>query len=325
MKIEIEKLGRIGVLMGGYSSEREISLKSGTAIAQALKNEGGDVVAVDITEKDEKKIASRITESGMDVAFIALHGRLGEDGAIQAILEGLNIPYTGSGVEASRLAINKTLAQSIFKSHGISVPAYVILERNANLSEDFFVKELGNPPWVVKPACEGSSIGISLVETIETLEKAIKTAESYGEKVLVERFIKGRELTVGILQEKPLPIVEICFSRTFFDFTAKYKQGFTEYLVPADLPGDITLKLQAEALKAHQALGCRDFSRVDIILAADGGGYILEINTIPGFTSTSLLPKAAKAAGIEFNQLCLQLVELAYGQKKETESLFIRN
>ncbi len=325
MKTEKEKFGRIGVLMGGYSSEREISLKSGTAIVDALKSEGCDVIPVDITEKDEKMIASRITDSGMDMAFIALHGRLGEDGTIQAILENLNIPYPGSGVEASRLAINKILAQSIFKNNGICVPPYVIVEKNTNLTKKFFLEELGTLPWVVKPACEGSSIGISLVEDIKDLDNALKTARGYGGNILVERFIKGRELTVGILEEKPLPIVEIRSSRMFFDFTAKYKKGLTEYIVPAPLPEEVSQRLQREALKANRALGCRDISRVDIILAPEGTGYVLEINTIPGFTSTSLLPKAAKAVGIEFNQLCLRLMELAYGQKKETESLFVRN
>lgn len=325
MKIEIEKFGRIGVLMGGYSSEREISLKSGMAVVEALKSEGCQVVPIDITETDEKEIASLIARSGIDTAFIALHGRLGEDGRIQAILENLNIPYPGSGVESSRLAINKTLAQSIFKNNGIPVPPYVIAGRDDNLKEEFLIKELGNPPWVVKPACEGSSIGISLVETIKDFKKALQIAGEYGGKILIERFIKGRELTAGILEERALPIVEIRSSRTFFDFTAKYKQGLTEYIVPAVLPRKLGRELQAQALKAHQALGCRDISRVDMILASDGTGYVLEINTIPGFTSTSLLPKAAKAAGLEFNQLCHILVELAYGKKKETENILIRN
>ncbi len=316
----VEQFGRIGVLMGGVSSEREISLKSGKAITEALLRQGCDVIALDILDGEESAILSLLKKANIELAFIALHGRLGEDGAIQAVLERAGIFYTGSGVEASRLAIDKALAQDIFKKNGVSVPSYVILSKGDSLNIDAVMEELGDFPVVVKPACEGSSIGISFAETQEGLDDAIECARQYGDTVLLERYIKGRELTVGILGQEALPVVEICPKHDFFDFESKYTKGMTEYIAPARIPQDIATELQHSALRAHTTLGCADFSRVDFILTEDGNHYVLEINTIPGFTSTSLLPKAAQEKGISFNQLCYQLIGLAYGKKKEIKS-----
>ncbi len=318
---DIKKLGRIGVLMGGYSSEREISLKSGTAVAEALKRQGGEVVAIDITVKDKEKITSLIRSYSLDVAFITLHGRLGEDGAIQSILEELGVPYTGSGVEASRLALDKVLAQDLFLKSGIQVPAHISLYKQETAHHAGLVGGIDFYPVVVKPAREGSSIGISLVRGPEGLTEALQKAWKYDDKVLIEQYIPGRELTVGILGDEALAPIEIRPKAEFFDFKAKYNSGTTEYIVPAQIPQDISQRVRQTALQAHRALGCADLSRVDFILAENGAYYVLEVNTIPGFTSTSLLPKAAKVMGIDFDRLCLQLAGLAYDKKKKIKNL----
>lgn len=321
MKNDREQWGRIGVLMGGYSSEREISLKSGRAIYEALKAQECDVIPVDIKEEDEEKILNLILESKIDLAFIALHGQLGEDGRIQSILEKAHIPYTGSGVKASRLALNKIESQNIFKKNDINVPAYVTLSRNNSVDLDAIIDELGDFPLVVKPSHEGSSIGITIVTQKEQWPKALDLAWSYASDILVERYIQGREVTVGILDQTALPVVEICPHREFFDFTAKYEKGVTDYIVPAPMPHNQTVVLQDLALKSHRILGCSDFSRVDFILDENWVPYVLEVNTIPGFTATSLLPKAAAEAGIPFDELVFRLTELAYGKKKEGKKI----
>lgn len=317
---DIKQLGRVGVLMGGYSSEREISLKSGTAVAESLKRQGGEVVSIDITVRDKEKIASLVRSYSLDVAFIALHGRLGEDGTIQSILEEIGVPYTGSGVEASRLALDKVLAQDLFQKSGIQVPTHISLYRQEAAHHAGLIQEIDFYPVVVKPAREGSSIGITLVPGPEALPEALNKAWKYDDKVLIEQYIKGRELTVGILGDEALAPVEIRHKAEFFDFKAKYSSGTTEYIVPAHLPQEFSDKIRQTALAAHRALGCADLSRVDFILAENGTWYVLEVNTIPGFTSTSLLPKAARVMGIDFDRLCLQVAGLAYGKKKKIKN-----
>lgn len=310
------KLGCVGVLMGGYSSEREISLKSGKAILAALKEEGLHCLAVDIRDEDEVKIAEQIRLSGIDLAFIALHGKLGEDGKIQAILEKLDIPYSGSGVKASQIALNKVLTQKLLKENGINVaPHLAVKKKHADQVRELILKNFSFP-IVVKPSCEGSSIGVSLVKDDSGLVKALESAWQFGHEILIEKFIKGRELTVGILGEEALPIVEIVHQGGFFDFQAKYQSQSTNYVVPAPLPVCLSQEIRAAGLKVHQLLGCADLSRIDFILGEDERYYVLEVNTIPGFTSSSLLPKAAREAGINFNQLCLKLILSAYGKKK---------
>ena len=227
-----EQIGRVGILLGGVSSEREISLKSGKAITEALLRQGFDVVALDVVDGDYKKVTSLIKEAGIDIVFIALHGQLGEDGTIQSILEEINIPYTGSGVEASRLAIDKALAQSVFKENGIEVPVYVTLSRDDELRIDAVAQQFGGFPIVVKPAREGSSIGIHLTMTPDELTSAVEGAWKYGPTVLLEQYIEGRELTVGILGQEALPVVEICpkgkFSILMLELPLKwgYGEGF---------------------------------------------------------------------------------------------------
>ena len=311
-----ESFGTIGVLMGGYSSEREVSLKSGKAVSQALQEQGCDVRALDINVKDEREIFDLIKNTRIDIAFITLHGRLGEDGIIQGILEKAKIPYTGSGVQASQLALDKTLTQKILKDNGIPIPSNRIVAQGSHLDVDEIWNALNNAAVIIKPACEGSSIGITVVQHKEDFKSALDQAFRYGPKALIEQYINGRELTVGVLAEKALPIVEIRPKSGFFDFTSKYQKGMSEYIVPAEIPNDVAVKIQALALKAHRALKCRHLSRVDLILDKNMNPFFLEVNTIPGFTATSLLPMAAKSAGMNFNQLCLTLVKLAYEQKK---------
>jgi D-alanine-D-alanine ligase len=316
--MEPQKLGRIGVLMGGYSSERDISLKSGKAVVEALKQEGCDVVALDIQEQNEKNILSSINNAHIDVAFIALHGILGEDGVIQKILEEARLPYTGPGVKASALAFDKIKTQTILKERSINIPAHVIVSKNEKDAASRIKETLGLPV-VVKPPREGSSIGVSLVKDIKDLPAALNLAWQYAPDVIVEKFIKGRELTVGILGQEALPVVEISYADEFFNFSAKYQTKTTNYTVPAQLSTCLSQEIRQTALQVHNALGCEDLSRIDFMLGNDGRAYVLEVNTIPGFTSSSLLPKAALCNGITFNQLCVKLVELAYGKKKANQ------
>ncbi len=324
MSESMEQFGRIGVLMGGVSSERAISLKSGKAITEALLRQGCEVVVLDITDGGRDAILALLREAGIDLAFIALHGQLGEDGTIQSILEEACILYTGSGVEASRLGFNKALAQNLFKKNGIITPSYVTLSNDDQVNTKTVVEQCEGFPVVVKPACEGSSIGIHLANTEQGLKEAMEHAWQYGDTVLVEQYIRGRELTVGILGQEALPVIEICPKHDFFDYDSKYTKGMAEYIVPAEIPKEISSKIQQSALAAHNVLGCADFSRVDFMLGHDQTFYVLEINTIPGFTSTSLLPKAASERGISFNQLCFQLIGLAYGKKEEIKNATLR-
>ena len=308
--------GRIGVLMGGCSSERKISLKSGQAIFNALKSFSCEVTAIDLVNDDENHIKDSLKNNNIDIAFIALHGKLGEDGKIQSILESedINIPYTGSGINASKTAINKISTQKLFKDNNLPIAKFLPITINAKPSiEDiinYFNKQF---PLVIKPACEGSSIGVSLIKSEHELNSHLNETSN---DCLIEEYIPGRELTVGIVGKETLPIVEILSKNSFFDFNAKYESNNTEYKVPANISKDIAKKLSSLALKAHTILDCKDFSRTDFILDKNQKPYILEVNTIPGFTKTSLLPKAAKEKGINFNQLCLKLINYAYAKKK---------
>lgn len=310
-----KKYGLIGVLMGGVSSEREISLRSGKGVAHALKAGGYQVELIDITSADKDKIVAQIKECGIDIAFIAMHGRGGEDGFIQSILEEIGVPYTGSGVRASQMAFNKILSQRAFKQAGLPVPAHVIIEDGRLLEFKNAWGQIKSTPLFVKAACEGSSIGVYLVRHPSEWEPALKKALEFGPYVIVEQFIRGREVTAGVFGLEPLPLVEIVSKSSFFDFTAKYQKGLTQYVVPADLSESLTKKIQSIALRAHEVLGCEGFSRVDIRLDADNYPYILEINTIPGFTETSLFPKAAGVAGYSFLAVCEKLLDIAYDKK----------
>lgn len=302
------EFGRIGVLAGGPSSERDISLKSGKAVYGALIQEGCEAIFLDVKD-DIYDIISRIK---IDCAFIALHGRFGEDGTVQKILEDHNIPYTGSGPRASASALDKIASKEIFIKSGIPTPAYKVLEKGK-----FDIKAIEEPglPVVIKPQFEGSSIGLSVVRSKSDLARALDEAFKYGSKALAEEFIDGRELTVGILRDRPLPVIEIVTRNKVYDYKAKYDDPGTRYLVPAPIEEEIFRKAQGIGTLAHTALGCRFLSRVDVMMDARGDLFALEVNTIPGMTERSLLPKAAAAAGLSFGKLCLLLVDDALRNK----------
>ncbi len=307
--------------MGGPSTEREISLKSGKAVFEVLKNRGLDVVALDFNTEHKETISGLLKGSGAEVVFIALHGRFGEDGTLQAILEELGILYTGSGVLASKLAMDKIAARKIFREKGINVPKSQVLNKFGSVIEGDIIKKIGSFPLVVKPATHGSSIGISFADNLTTFKKAIDLAFQYDENILAEEYITGRELTVSVLDDAALPVVEIISGNKFFDFEAKYKSAVTQYIVPAKLEPKTAQLVQKAGLASHRALNCQGFSRTDIILDKKNRPFVLEVNTIPGLTSSSLLPKAAHAAGIDFTKLCLRMISLAY-EKKELQKSF---
>jgi D-alanine-D-alanine ligase len=295
----------IGVFYGGPSAEQEVSLESGRAVAHALTEAGRNVHHVLLDGSFNVAIARSLE---IDVAFLALHGEFGEDGRIQMILEEADIPYIGSGPDASAAAFDKVLTKGVLERHGVLSPPWMSFD-GAELAA------LGGPagldiipPVVVKPAASGSSLGISIVKRLEQVAPAIEKAFAFGDTVLVERYVAGRELTVAVLGDEPLPVVELLVPGEFFDYEAKYKDGLAQALCPADLPAEVTVGAQATALAAHRALGCRDLSRTDLRLDAQGRCWVLETNTLPGLTSHSLLPKAAAAAGISFTLLCEQLL-----------------
>ncbi|HXI83673.1 MAG TPA: D-alanine--D-alanine ligase [Verrucomicrobiae bacterium] len=298
---------KIAVLMGGPSAEREVSLKSGTAVASALTGTGAKVVPIDIPE-------TKFTiPSDVDVVFVALHGTFGEDGTLQQILEDTGIAYTGSGPEASARAFDKIAAKAEFRTAGVPTPKYEVFDR---AHPDWRRLALLGFPLVVKPSRQGSSVGISIVHEEARLEEACRTAWRYDDRLLVEQFIAGRELTVGIFDGHALPVIEIRPKHDFFTYEAKYTKGQTDYLVPAPLEKSVEARAKALALRAHDCLGCRDLSRVDFILAENGELLVLEVNTIPGFTETSLVPQAARASGMGFPNLCARLVDMALARRK---------
>lgn len=306
--------GRIGVLMGGPSSERGVSLKSGKAVYKALKQSGIDVVIIDIKSRNRDKNIRLIESKKIDCAFLALHGCFGEDGQIQEILEDIRIPYTCSGVQASRLAMDKIASRRKFEAAGLTVPEYAVVER-ASYRKRLNVWRRLRLPLVIKPATHGSSIGLSIIDSEQELSRALDRAFDFDKRVIIEKYIKGREVTVGILDERALPVIEIIPKKRFFDYEAKYLKGMTDYIVPAKLDKKVAKRIKETALTAHRILGCFGCSRVDLILDKRLQPYVLEVNTIPGLTNTSLLPKAAKTVGIEFSQLCLKLIKLAYEKK----------
>ena len=291
------KKSKIGVLMGGLSEEREISFKTGTAILKALGDKGYKAIGIDAG----RDIPGVLLKKKIDIAFIALHGRYGEDGCMQGLLEVMGIPYTGSGVKASALAMDKAAAKKVMLYHGVSTPASCIYEEGA--------KPKVKAPLVVKPACQGSAIGVSIVRKEAGLKAALKEAAKFSGPVLIEKYIKGRELTVSILDGRVLPIIEIRPKEGFYDYTAKYTKGMTEFVVPAPIAKSAEKKVAKEALKAFEALGCSGAARVDVILDARGTPFVLEVNTIPGMTELSLFPRAAEAAGLDYPALVEEMLK----------------
>jgi D-alanine-D-alanine ligase len=250
-------------------------------------------------------VVERIVAENIDVVFIALHGRWGEDGTVQGLLELLRIPYTGSGVLASALAMHKIKSKELFTYYGIPTPEFVVP------SAENIPKPPFPAPWVVKPASEGSTIGIHIIDDVSALNEAVDHARHYDDEVLVERYIKGRELTVGILNGEPLPIVEIVPKSGFYDYTAKYTVGMTEYVAPAVVETELTHEAQRIALQAYRSLRCSGCARVDLRLGDDRSLFVIEVNTLPGMTETSLVPKAAAVIGLTFSQLVCRILEAA--------------
>jgi D-alanine-D-alanine ligase len=304
----LDKKCRIAVLMGGVSNEREISLKSGRSIAAALREAGHDVVPLEI--KDEQDLQG-VRGMRADCAFVALHGAYGEDGAVQARLDEWEIPYTGSGPRASELGMDKVLSKRAFVCHSVPTPDYVVLQPSSDTDRVLFLATQIGFPLVCKPARGGSSLGVSIVKSPSELSAAVRQAEAntgQEAQLLLERHIHGREFTVGVVDGRPLPLVEIRSAEPFFNYEAKYYDEDTEYLIPVPLLHSVYRHALELGAGAYRALGCRHMARTDMMYGYDGRLYVLEVNTIPGFTPRSLLPMAAEHAGIPFSQLCERIV-----------------
>lgn len=311
-----DKNSTIAVLMGGKSAERAVSLVTGEQVALALEQQGYEAVRLDL---DDGLIDTLKTRNPACV-FIALHGRLGEDGTVQGLLEVLGIPYTGSGVLASALAMDKAASKKIFCFEQIPTPQFVVLRREDPLDVATVIGLLGMP-LVVKPSCEGSAIGVSIVHEQEYLPGAVAEAFGCNDEVLLEQYVAGTEITVGVLEDdeiEALPTIEIVPANEMYDYESKYTPGMSTHVIPARIPGEAQELSRELAIRAHRALGCAGFSRVDLIVTADGSPYVLEVNTIPGMTGTSLFPEAAKAAGIEFPELIERLVLQAMRARETT-------
>ena len=302
MQQDINRLGKVAVLMGGWSAERPVSLRSGQAVYQALKEAGVDALAIDITRDNVMQV---LTRSQFDRAFIALHGRGGEDGVIQSVLEVADIPYTGSGVLASALSMDKLRSKQILEASGLPTPPWLRLD--ADTEADFVAANLGMPV-MVKPVLEGSSLGMSKVDEPVQLGEAYETAARFGGDVIAEKWIQGNEYTVAILGEEVLPVIRLQTPNTFYDYAAKYQSDTTQYHCPCGLaPGD-EQQLQRLALAAFKALTATGWGRVDILTDETNQPWIIELNTVPGMTDHSLVPMAAKAAGYSFAGLVVAIL-----------------
>jgi len=328
---------KVALLMGGRSSEREISLRTGRGIAQALRNLGHEVSAIDAAngrllpagEEERAALPAEAVQAlpassstamtqgdavgAAEVVMIALHGGAGEDGTVQALLELAGKPYTGSGVLASALAMNKAMSKRLFEREGVPTPRWVLLTAG-DPPGTIDVSALGGYPLVVKPNTEGSTVGLTIVTEPAGLADAIACAAAYGSEVLIEAFIPGRELTVAVLGDEVLPIVEIRPKGGHYDYESKYTAGMSEYFCPADLPEPIAQRVRDLGLRAARALGCRGVVRADFRLNPQGEPFCLEVNTVPGMTPTSLVPMAAKARGISYDQLVGRMLDLALAE-----------
>lgn len=302
----MNKFGKVAVLFGGKSGEREVSIKSGSAVLAALKHQGVDAVAFDPATQALSEL------SQFDRAFISLHGRYGEDGTIQGALELMDIPFTGSGVMASSLGMDKWRTKLMWRAVGVATPDFEVVTANSDFAE--IEQKLGLPLFV-KPANEGSSIGISKVKTASGLKAAYELAAKADPLVIAEQFVGGGEYTVGILGDEALPIIRIVPKNEFYDFEAKYLRDDTEYRCPSGLSTEKEALIQQQALQAFRAIGCSGWGRVDFLMDEAGGYYFLEVNTSPGMTDHSLVPMAAKAAGISFDELVVKILSMTLDHK----------
>lgn len=333
---------KAAVLFGGTSAERDVSIASGTQVVRALREAGADVVAVDtargvLAREDEEELLSAgvspappeaertdmlrtgdvtaLTRSpafeGTDVVFVALHGGAGEDGTLQALLDMVGLPYTGSGHLGSALAMDKDVSKHLFRAAGVPTPDWLMAPADAATAE----AALGFP-LIVKPSKQGSTVGLSVVRRPDDLEAAVAEAYRYDDEVMLERYVDGRELTVPVLGDEALPVGEIVTEREIFDYECKYQPGMADEIFPADLPPEVEARARELGLRAHRALKLRGYSRVDFRMDARGGLWCLEINTAPGMTAMSLFPKGARAAGLEFPQLCDRICRLALDETR---------
>ncbi len=301
---------RIGVLMGGLSSERDVSMRSGLAIYQNLQELGYDSVLIDVG----RDIANVLKKEKVKLAFLALHGGTGENGAIQGLLEVLGIPYTGSGLLASAIAMDKEVSKKIFAYHGLASAPFIVVRQPGGAGKRRpadFPKPPFELPWVVKPAAEGSSIGVSIIREEDGLSPCLEKTFSFGRRVIVEKFVNGKEIHIGILGARVLGGVEVRPQTEFYNYEAKYSSGLTEYIMPPEIDETTYRDVKNTALSAHIALGCAGASRVDFILDENNTPYVLEVNTLPGMTATSLLPKIAGAEGLSFKDIIEEIIRLA--------------
>ncbi len=308
---------KVAVLKGGASLERQVSMRSGARIAEALRAGGHEVTEIDV----DQTLVSKLRESQPDAAFVALHGRGGEDGTIQELLEIVGIPYTGCGVLSSTLAMDKSLTKLLLQKHGVPTPRFVSFGESAFKSlgaSDALdqIESLLGFPVVVKPARQGSALGVNFAADRSELPPAILSAFSYDDKLLIEQFVKGREIAVSVLDGEALPAVEaIVRSGNFYDFESRYEIGKTDYVCPAELDDALAARLAAIAVETYSLLDCHGFARIDFMVPEDGEPQVLEANAIPGLTRTSLMPMAAEAAGISFEQLAERLLATAQSRQ----------
>ena len=299
----------ITILYGGTSTEHKISIQTGLAIAEAINGRYN----LDMINLDGEIYNAPHLLLDTDLVFNALHGGDGENGSIQSFMDLHRIQYTGSGAKACKIAMDKNITKLIAKSVGIPTPNWVLLKRNVD--DGMQLQENNSPkfpyPYIVKPSDEGSTFGLTIVREESELGDAISLAAEFGDEILIEEFIPGKEITVGILDNKPLPIIEIKPSHNLYDYDCKYTEGMSDYIVPAELSDSIERSLLEDALKIYKTIGCRHYARVDFRINDEGKHYLLEINTLPGMTSTSLLPKAAIAAGLEFPDLIDKIIKIA--------------
>jgi D-alanine-D-alanine ligase len=325
----------VALLVGGVSSERKVSKATGKSIYSALKNLNYNVTVIDpayglsqpedvelffgaddifpLSARNYIDIVNSALFDDVDVAFLALHGKWGEDGRIQSLLEMRNLKYTGSGVLSSSLAMNKFMTKIMFQHYDVRTPRWFIVSRDGN-DADLIKKKIEKFfgfPCVIKPNDEGSTVGISICREPDSLAEAVERAFEYSENVLIEEFIPGREITVGILENRALPALEIIPCSGFYDYESKYTSGKSDYIVPAEIPENVARHIQSQALLAYNSVGCRQYARIDFRMTGDFKSYCLEVNTLPGMTSTSLFPKMANAVGISFEELIDRIVKSA--------------
>ncbi|HCB42704.1 MAG TPA: D-alanine--D-alanine ligase [Pseudomonas sp.] len=298
---DVSVFGRVAVLFGGSSAERAVSLKSGAAVLAALQAAGVDAYGIDAGPQ----LAEQLLSERPDRVFIALHGRGGEDGSLQGLLESLRIPYTGSGVMASAIGMDKLRTKQIWQSLGLPTPAYAMLRDGEQCAG--IVERLGTP-LILKPLHEGSSIGMAKADSLQQLQDAWQGAQSYDSEALVEQWIQGAEFTVAVLDGQALPPIRLRTPHTFYDYEAKYQANDTQYLCPCGLPPEQEAQLKALSLRAFEAVGCKGWGRVDVMQDEQGNFYLLEVNTVPGMTDHSLVPMAAKATGLSFGDLVLAIL-----------------